>query len=221
MDLRSLIRPASQLLTPLRCLSAPRAVTAAVSLPLTSSRGHKTTARTKRALKISPHDSFLPSRTTEFPAADSIIYNPPASEASPAHTPFIFLPRNDPRRLAITRLRSTASNPTAYDSSQANGELPPEMRYKRRQPKYNLTKEHIEEMRRLRNEDPLTWSVQKLARKFECSTVFVQMAAPAPPEHLQWLKGKLERKMERWGPKKTAAREDRKRRAEMLYRGEL
>ncbi|KAL6815429.1 mitochondrial ribosomal protein subunit L20 domain-containing protein [Trichoderma sp. SZMC 28013] len=224
MDFRSLLRPASQLLAPLRCLSAPRAsaAVAAVSLPFTSSRGHKTTARTKRALKIAPHDSFLPSRTAAaaFPAADSIIYNPPASEASPAHTPFIFLPRNDPRRLAITRLRSTANDPTAY--SQANdGQLPPEMRYKRRQPKYNLTKEHIEEMRRLRNEDPLTWSVQKLARKFECSTVFVQMAAPAPPEHLQWLKGKLERKMERWGPKKTQAREDRKRRAEMLYRGEL
>ncbi|KAL6702312.1 mitochondrial ribosomal protein subunit L20 domain-containing protein [Trichoderma pleuroticola] len=232
MDLRSLLRPAPQLLTPLRCLSAPRAA-AAVSVPLTSSRGHKTTARTKRALKMAPHDSFLPSRTAAFPAADSIIYNPPASEASPAHTPFIFLPRNDPRRLAITRLRSSANDPTAYnsqanDSSQANGssqalgqQLPPEMRYKRRQPKYNLTKEHIDEMRRLRNEDPLTWSVQKLARKFECSTVFVQMAAPAPPEHLQWLKGKLERKMERWGPKKTQAREDRKRRAEMLYRGEL
>ncbi|KAK4064915.1 uncharacterized protein Triagg1_8914 [Trichoderma aggressivum f. europaeum] len=222
MDPRSLLRPASRLLTPLRCLSAPRASAAAVPLPLTSSRGHKTTARTKRALKISPHDSFLPSRAAAFPAADSIIYNPPASEASPAHTPFIFLPRNDPRRLAITRLRGGANDPTTY-SSQASSEqqLPPEMRYKRRQPKYNLTKEHIEEMRRLRNQDPLTWSVQKLARKFECSTVFVQMAAPAPPEHLQWLKGKLERKMERWGPKKTQAREDKKRRAEMLYRGEL
>ncbi|EHK25693.1 uncharacterized protein TRIVIDRAFT_167950 [Trichoderma virens Gv29-8] len=220
MDLRSLLRPASQLLNPLRCLSTPRAAaTAAVSLPLTSSRGHKTTARTKRALKMAPHDSFLPSRTAAFPADDSIIYNPPASEASPEHTPFIFLPRNDPRRLAIMRLRSSSNDPTAY--SQANGELPPEMRYKRREAKYNLTKEHIEEMRRLRNEDPLTWSVQKLARKFECSTVFVQMAAPAPPEHLQWLKGKMERKMERWGPKRTQAREDRKRRAEMLYRGEL
>ncbi|KAL7959476.1 mitochondrial ribosomal protein subunit L20 domain-containing protein [Trichoderma compactum] len=220
MHLRSLLRPASQLLTPLRCLSAPRA-SAAVSLPLASSRGHKTTARTKRALKMAPHDSFLPSRTAAFPAADSIIYNPPASEASPAHTPFIFLPRNDPRRLAITRLRSTANDPAAYSKANGEHQLPPEMRYKRRQPKYNLTKEHIEEMRRLRSEDPLTWSVQKLARKFECSTVFVQMAAPAPPEHLQWLKGKLERKMERWGPKKTQAREDRKRRAEMLYRGEL
>jgi hypothetical protein len=225
MDLRSLLlRPASQLLNPLRFLSPSKATTAAaVSLPLISSRGHKTTARTKRALKIAPHDSFLPSRSS-VAATDSIIYNPPSSEASPEHTPFIFLPRSDPRRLAIIRLRGSENDPTAYNTTAvatADGDLPPEMSYKRRQPKYNLTKEHIEEMRRLRSEDPLTWSVQKLARKFECSTVFVQMAAPAPPEHLQWLKGKMERKMERWGPKRTLAREDRKRRAEMLYRGEL
>lgn len=231
MDFRSLLRPASQLLSPLRALSPFNITTAsAVSIPLLSSRGHKTTARTKRALKIAPHDSFLPSRAAAFPAADSIIYNPPASEASPEHTPFIFLPRNDPRRQAILRLRSSSSSndPTGYAASASSPSteqqqqlLPPEMKYKRRQPKYNLTKEHIEEMRRLRAEDPLTWSVQRLARKFECSTVFVQMAAPAPPEHLQWLRGKMERKMERWGPKRTQAREDRKRRAEMLYRGEL
>lgn len=219
MDLRTLfVRPASQLLSPLRLFAPSKA---AAPLPLISSRGHKTTARTKRALKIAPHDSFLPSRTSTA-ATDSIIYNPPSSEASPEHTPFIFLPRNDPRRQAILRLRSSGNDPTAYSSSvTAEGDLPPEMRYKRRQPKYNLTKEHIEEMRRLRSEDPLTWSVQKLARKFECSTVFVQMAAPATPEHLQWLKAKMERKTERWGPKRTQAREDRKRRAEMLYRGEL
>lgn len=230
MDLRTLfVRPASQLLNPLRLLASSKA--AAAPLPLIPSRGHKTTSRTKRALKIAPHDSFLPSRTSTATASasasasatDSIIYNPPSSEASPEHTPFIFLPRKDPRRQAILRLRSSGSDPTAYNSSSvtAEGDLPPEMRYKRRQPKYNLTKEHIEEMRRLRAEDPLTWGVQKLARKFECSTVFVQMAAPAPPEHLQWLQAKMERKMERWGPKRTQAREDRKRRAEMLYRGEL
>ncbi|KAH8124146.1 hypothetical protein FP744_10001794 [Trichoderma asperellum] len=224
MDLRTLfVRQASQLLSPLRLLASTKHSSAA-PLPLIPSRGHKTTTRTKRALKIAPHDSFLPSRTSAAAAADSIIYNPPSSEASPEHTPFIFLPRNDPRRQAILRLRSNSGgDPTAYDSSSitAESDLPPEMRYKRRQPKYNLTKEHIEEMRRLRSEDPLTWSVQKLARKFECSTVFVQMAAPAPPEHLQWLKAKMDRKMERWGPKRTQAREDRKRRAEMLYRGEL
>ncbi|KAL7810308.1 mitochondrial ribosomal protein subunit L20 domain-containing protein [Trichoderma aethiopicum] len=224
MDLRALLQPASQLLAPLRHLSISSSSSASLILPLISTRGHKTTARTKRSLKMAPHDSFLPSRSTAFPAADQIIYNPPASEASPEHTPFLFLPRNDPRRLAILRLRSnnnSSSQPSASSSSAADGDLPPEMRYKRRQPKYNLTKEHIDEMRRLRAEDPLTWSVQRLARKFECSTVFVQMAAPAPEEHLRWLRGKMERKMERWGPIRAAAREDRKRRAEMLYRGEL
>ncbi|KAK1247500.1 hypothetical protein MKX07_002409 [Trichoderma sp. CBMAI-0711] len=239
MDLRSLLRPASQLVGPLRHLAAasssPSSSSALLLVPLISTRGHKTTARTKRSLKMAPHDSFLPSRSAAFPAADQIIYNPPASEASPEHTPFIFLPRNDPRRLAILRLRnnnnSTFSDPSQPSSSSSSssssaeaggdGELPPEMRYKRRQPKYNLTKEHIDEMRRLRAEDPLTWSVQRLARKFECSTVFVQMAAPAPEEHLRWLRAKMERKKERWGPIRTAAREDRKRRAEMLYRGEL
>ncbi|EGR45134.1 uncharacterized protein TRIREDRAFT_81779 [Trichoderma reesei QM6a] len=244
MDLRSLLRPASQLVAPLRHLAAaaisssPSPSSALLVVPLISTRGHKTTARTKRSLKMAPHDSFLPSRSAAFPAADQIIYNPPASEASPEHTPFIFLPRNDPRRLAILRLRNnnTFSDPSSQPSSSSSsspssteaaaaaagdGELPPEMRYKRRQPKYNLTKEHIDEMRRLRAEDPLTWSVQRLARKFECSTVFVQMAAPAPEEHLRWLRAKMERKKERWGPIRTAAREDRKRRAEMLYRGEL
>ncbi|KAL7814436.1 mitochondrial ribosomal protein subunit L20 domain-containing protein [Trichoderma gracile] len=240
MDLRTLLRPASQLLAPLRHLSSSssssRISSSSSVLPtLISTRGHKTTARTKRSLKMAPHDSFLPSRSAAFPAADQIIYNPPASEASPEHTPFIFLPRSDPRRLAILRLRNnnnnnnnSSSDPfTASQSASpsteaaADGDLPPEMRYKRRQPKYNLTKEHIDEMRRLRAEDPLTWSVQRLARKFECSTVFVQMAAPAPAEHLKWLRAKMERKMERWGPIRSAAREDRKRRAEMLYRGEL
>ncbi|TFB07475.1 54S ribosomal protein L20 [Trichoderma ghanense] len=226
MDLRTLLQPATQLLAPLRHLSSSSS-SSSVLLPLIATRGHKTTARTKRSLKMAPHDSFLPSRSAAFPAADQIIYNPPASEASPEHTPFLFLPRNDPRRLAIMRLRNTsqlstsASSSAGADAAAGDGELPPEMRYKRRQPKYNLTKEHIDEMRRLRAEDPLTWSVQRLARKFECSTVFVQMAAPAPEEHLRWLRAKMERKKERWGPIRTAAREDRKRRAEMLYRGEL
>lgn len=112
------------------------------------------------------------------------------------------------------------SGGSALDNVAEAG-LPPKMRYKHRRPRYNLKEEDVEEMKRLRAEDPLTWSVGKLAQKFDCSEVFVKMAAPASQEHREWLKGKLERKMARWGPKKTQAREDRKRRAEMVYRGEL
>ncbi|KAM5352662.1 hypothetical protein ACJ41O_005384 [Fusarium nematophilum] len=207
MEFRSLARPASRLLS-----------SRAAGVPLIPSRGHKTTARTKRSLKIAPHGSFLPDRSAAFPASDSIIYNPPASEASPLHTPFLFLPANDARRAAITRLRHTPGSPVA---PPAEGKLPPAMKYARRDPNYNLTAADIQEMKRLRAEDPVTWSVNNLAEKFGCSTVFVKMAAPAPVEHLKNLKAKQERREARWGTIRANAREDRKRRTGMLYRGEL
>ncbi|ODA80729.1 hypothetical protein RJ55_03688 [Drechmeria coniospora] len=213
MELRPLVRPAARLLN-LRSSSTPSL------LPFTCTRGHKTTARTKRSLKIAPHDSFLPDRSAPFPAADSIIYNPPASEASPAHTPFLFLPLDDPRRLALLRMRGGA-DAAALGSGEEQANLPPVMRYHRREPTYHLKEEDIAEMKRLRSEDPVKWSVGHLAQKFDCSPIFVKMVSPAPAGHLDWLRSKLDRKMARWGPKKTQAREDRRRRAEMLYRGEL
>ncbi|KAH7255414.1 mitochondrial ribosomal protein subunit L20-domain-containing protein [Fusarium redolens] len=206
MEFRSLVRPAARLFS-------PRA-----ALPIVPCRGHKTTSRTKRSLKIAPHESFLPDRKAAFPASDSIIYNPPSSEASPLHTPFIFLPHNDPRRAALTRMRHTPGSPL---EPIAPGKLAPKMDYPRRNPVYNLKAEDIREMKRLRADDPVTWSVNKLAEKFGCSPIFVKMAAPAPKTHVEGLKRKQERRESRWGAIRTAAREDRKRRTEMLYRGEL
>ncbi|KAG6057874.1 hypothetical protein E4U32_004908 [Claviceps aff. humidiphila group G2b] len=221
MDLRSLnrpvVRPLAQLFTTLRLTRTP----------LITQRGHKTTSRTKRALKIPPHDSFLPSRAAPFPAADTIIYNPPSSEASPAHTPFVFLPPNDPRRSALLRIRQTtaaeeANKPiTGESTTTENDNLPPMMKYKRRMPRHNVTEDDVETIRLLRAEDPITWSVSKLAAKFECSEVFIKMVAPASKEHLKWLQEKLEKKKARWGHIRTQAREERKMRAKMVYRGEL
>ncbi|TQV95271.1 60S ribosomal protein L20 [Cordyceps javanica] len=225
MEIRSAARPASSLLAAAARHGQRRL--APLLAPLTTTRGHKTTARTKRSLKIAPHDSFLPDRSAPpFPAADSIIYNPPASEASPEHTPFLFLPSSDPRRAAVSRMRKTTGLGSSSSSSAAArtaAGLPPAMRYPRRadQPRYHLSAEQVQEMRRLRNEDPLTWSVTALARRFECSQVFVQIAAPAPASHEAWLEEQKEKREARWGNKKTAAREDRKRRTELMYRGEL
>ncbi|PHH85823.1 hypothetical protein CDD83_11131 [Cordyceps sp. RAO-2017] len=159
----------------------------------------------------------MPDRSAAFPAPDSIIYNPPASEASPIHTPFLFLPHDDPRRQAMQAMRDAASG----SPPPSEPALPPAMRYRRRDPRYNLGREHLPEIRRLREEDPIEWSVQRLAAKFDCSPIFIQMVAPASPDHLKWLREKLERKKARWGPMKRQAREERKQRAEMLYRGEL
>lgn len=118
-------------------------------------------------------------------------------------------------------MRNNPGAPALTSDSLTEADLPPKMRYKHRNPRYNLEEADVAEMRRLRAEDPIKWSVGKLAQKFECSEVFVKMAAPASQEHHEWLKAKLQRQSTRWGPKKTLAREDRKRRAEMVYRGEL
>ena len=227
MESRSL-RPIAQLFssTTISPIFSSFRPSAALVRPLLSSRGHKTTARTKRSLKLPPHTSFLPSRTNP-PTSDSIIYNPPSSEASPHHTPFIFIPRSDPRRLAIIRSRgaadakATASSASTTHDGNSSSLLPPEMQYKRRDPKSHMTVEHIKEMKRLRNADPLTWSANALAKKFQCSTTFVNIAAPAPKEHIAWLAEKLEKQKARWGPKKTEARQERDMRTEMMYRGEL
>ncbi|PFH56801.1 hypothetical protein XA68_15963 [Ophiocordyceps unilateralis] len=196
-------------------------------------RGHKTAARTKRALKLAPHDSFLPDRSvtitdTRPGADDSIIYNPPASEASPAHTPFIFLPREDPRRLALRQIRGLSGDGGSGgvgggETGVSHGSitLPPALRWRQQEPKYHLDENALVEMRRLRVEDPIKWSVGHIAQKFQCSPIFVTMVAPAPPGHIAWLRDRLARKRARWGPKKMQAWEDRKRRAEMLYRGQL
>lgn len=106
-------------------------------------------------------------------------------------------------------------------TGKSEEDLPPAMKYARRLAKYNLNEADLAEMRKLRSEDPLTWSVNALAKKFECSPVIVQIAAPAPAEHKEWAAEKMQRQQARWGPIKTQAREDRKRRAELLYRGQL
>lgn len=216
MDVCSLARPAAEILTRARCSRL---------LPITAVRGHKTTARTKRSLKVAPHDSFLPDRTRATPMGeDHIIYNPPSSEASPFHTPFLFLPQNDPRRSALVRMRlSNASLIPGADAAAVKGEedLPPAMRYTRRLAQYNLNEADMKEMKRLRQEDPLTWNVKALATKFKCSPIFVSIVAPAPADHTKWREEKMERQRARWGPIKTKAREDRQRRTDMLYRGEL
>lgn len=84
-----------------------------------------------------------------------------------------------------------------------------------------MTAADVKEMKRLRNEDPITWTANVIARKFGCSEVFVSMAAPAPPDYLKALKAKQERREARWGAIRKHAKEERVRRTEMLYRGEM
>ena len=85
--------------------------------------------------------------------------------------------------------------------------------------KYHLREKEFEEIRRLRAEDPVTWSRSKLAEKFGCSQFFVGMIAPNEDKRLQEDKA-LEQIKERWGRRRRHAREDRQTRREMWGRDE-
>lgn len=79
--------------------------------------------------------------------------------------------------------------------------------------KYHLTAEDINEIKRLRTEDPRTWTRVRLAEKFKCSQFFVSLCATAP-EIARERENELEAIKKRWGRKKVEAREDRQRRKE-------
>ncbi|KAJ1928981.1 hypothetical protein IWQ60_001573 [Tieghemiomyces parasiticus] len=80
-------------------------------------------------------------------------------------------------------------------------DLPP-LLHPPRQGKKHITEAQKEEMRRLRNEDPVQWTSQRLAEKFDCNPVFVASIAPAPRSHIQNLCSKAEEAWEKKGWKR-------------------
>jgi len=83
--------------------------------------------------------------------------------------------------------------------------------------KYHLTEVEVAEIRRLRAEDPHTWTRKRLAEKFDCSQFFVSIVAKneqAGKEYEQ----RLEAAKKRWGAGRTLARHERGRRKELWGR---
>lgn len=85
---------------------------------------------------------------------------------------------------------------------------------------YHLTPEDFDEIRRLRVEDPVKWSANALARKFNVSPLVIGIAAPAGAERWSAKEKELEKVKSRWGKKRTLAREMRTRRKEEWFKGE-
>ena len=163
----------------------------------TSRRLQSTYQRTKARLRVKPDSTFLPSPSEP---RDHIIFNPPSSIPPVHQTPKLFLPPDDPRQhLHVT---------------QNARKIPPEGQSPAvRQPyakRYHLKEEDLVEMRRLRKEDPITWTVSKLAKKFECSGLFVSLATDGMAREKQLQQSKvLAAVKSRWGAKRRIAREDR------------
>ncbi|RYP37123.1 hypothetical protein DL767_003077 [Monosporascus sp. MG133] len=237
MEVRPLLRPLSALATSTTTTTTTAAAACNISRAVVGQRRQQSTAsRTKKALKIPPHPSFL----TPPSGASHVVFNPPPSAPSVYHTPFKFLPKSDPRRqanLAQLLLRnasspyptipsSLSSVPTSSSSTSEDpaAELPPTLtadEHERSQPRRNVTREQVEEMRALRAEDPATWSVHKLAARFGCTPWFVMMCCKSSAEHRAAERTRKEAIRARWGPGRALAREERRKRKALLLRGEL
>ena len=168
------------------------------STTLTFRRNQSTYRRTKQRLRVKPDPSFA---TSSGEAHDHIIYNPPSSAPSVYQTPTKFLPFNDIRR------QLQASSPV--DESRDVNKLPALFKNALQEDKNYLTAEQIEEIRRLRREDPMAWSRNKLAKKFNCNPVFVSTVCEASPAKKALQRQVLEAVKSRWGKKRSIAREDR------------
>lgn len=118
------------------------------------------------------------------------------------HTPTIFLPASDKRRAIRAALESH------QQQTQANT-LGPTVRepYEK---KYHVTEGEVDEMRRLRAQDPDKWSNTALAKKFECSRTFASIVirglAKEKGEEQKMVKRVIESNR---GVKRRVAREDR------------
>ena len=171
--------------------------------------------RTRKALRVKPDASFAPSATE---TQDHIVFNPPSSAPNVYHTPQKFLPQNDPRRrLSAIAPTSSSSTPpstpgnasgTAQQPTNTSGMGVSTVLRPRQEKKYHLTPAQVDEIRKLRAEDPKMWTRVRLAEKFECSQFFVSLCCSSPEIKEQRDK-ELEEIKRKWGRKKTEAREDR------------
>ena len=169
-----------------------------------SCRHQSSFRRMRKALRVKPDPSFLPSKTAK---QDHIIFNPPSSVPNVYHTPPKFLPPGDPRR-QLHILASPEAVAGAPDELPKATKLPPPVKPVPEQ-KYHLNADDIAEIRRLRAENPKKWTRIRLAEKFQCSQFFVSLTCSSP-EAAEARRLKDEKSRAKWGRGKREAKEDRK-----------
>lgn len=172
--------------------------------------------RTRKMLRVKQDPSFAPAKSEK---RDHIIFNPPPSAPNVYHTPSKFLPPSDPRRRLYEQALAATAQKAPSDTepksilariaaqrqaTQINAQDLKPIRpvYKK---KYHLTQEEVDEIRRLRTEDPVYWSRVKLAEKFNCSQFFVSLCVTAP-ERAEKAKEKQDAFKDRWGRIRSEAR---------------
>lgn len=133
------------------------------------------------------------------------------------HTPSLFLPKDDQRRL-LQQASQTQISGDSTSASHKDHSLPPALKpvYEK---SYHLGTQDFDRMRQLRAEDPYKWSVKALAKEFACSGVAVRMACEGLGKEKQEFQQKVTDAVKKtWGTKRRNAREERTLRREEWYR---
>ncbi|CAE6405580.1 unnamed protein product [Rhizoctonia solani] len=148
-----------------------------------------------------PKDPVLksPNANIEQITSDvTFIHNPPSSIPTP-------------HSLTTAPISPLLSKPTRSDST---GYLPPELHPKPEVQRPKLTQDQIEEIRRLRLSDPKNNSCPVLAKKFNCTPIFVSMIAPLPKQMREELEKEQReaQNREQWGERKALVHAIRKKR---------
>jgi hypothetical protein len=117
-------------------------------------------------------------------------------------TPLHSIPQTFPVGLA-PRIPDAAMLPPAIDKARAEHR--------------QLTQADVEEIRRLRKENPKKWSIGKLTKRFQCGFGIVRAIWQSHEAHNQH-EAKLETVKQSWGKRKSIARMERSRRKELWER---
>ncbi|AQZ17008.1 MRPL20 (YKR085C) [Zygosaccharomyces parabailii] len=127
--------------------------------------------------------------------------------------PASFLPKNDPRRPLTQELagRDVLANcnapPVLPGHSTITGSK-----------EYHLTPEHVQEIQKLRSENPQKNSRKALAKHFNVSPLFISLVSEAPKSWKDQMDLRLAEIKSNWHSRRALAREDRKKRKDFWYR---
>lgn len=142
-----------------------------------------------------------------------LIHNPPAAAQSVKETPLLFLPKHDPR---ATILKDTYKVYTPEELADM-----PLIYGIKREKDYSLTPDIVQEIVKLRHEDPETWTVSKLAAKFNVDMKKVNVLTGISKERQAQVQKQLDLIKETWKEKRRVARSDREKRTQMWLRNEI
>ncbi|ODV88441.1 hypothetical protein CANCADRAFT_33034 [Tortispora caseinolytica NRRL Y-17796] len=129
-----------------------------------------------------------------------LTYFPSPTIANPLYTPELFIPGSEARKKNQALKKLCLQNDVRFEDPT----LPP-LLSSSKYTKYNVTADQVEQIRKLRAENPEINTVQTLSRQFNCSPVFISMVAPAPDSWKSTLEQKLAETKSLWTKERMLA----------------